>query len=119
MKAKMLGLAFVVFLVSAVGAWSNQTGVITQPDQKISSTVFAEKDGLIAIDLQGNTSHEQIAVIDPKVRSVGVYQIDRATGEISLKSVRKIHWDLQLDDYNGRKPIVREIRSTVERNLQR
>lgn len=119
MKGTILGLAIVVFLVSAVGAWSNQTGAVSQPETKISSTVFSQKDGLIAIDLAGNDQQDQIAVIDPKVRSLGIYQVDRKTGEIVLKSVRKIHWDLQLDEYNGSKPIVRDIRSTVERNLGR
>jgi hypothetical protein len=119
MKAKLLGMAVLVFLAgTTVAAWSQPT-TVPPKQEKISATVFAVKDGLMAIDLEGNQSQDQIAVIDPAARSVAVYQIDKATGEIALKSVRKIHWDLQLDDYNGSKPIVRDIRSTVEKSLKR
>ena len=45
---------------------------------------------------------------------MGVYHIDLATGEVSLKSVRNIHWDLQMIEFNGTRPLPREVRSMLE-----
>lgn len=82
---------------------------------KENSTVTAEKDGLIAIKLEGNANSNQIALVDPKGKVISVYGIDRDSGEIELSSVRKVEWDLQLDEFNGKQPTPREIRSNVER----
>jgi hypothetical protein len=45
---------------------------------------------------------------------VFVYQLDFASGMIALRSVRSIHWDLQMSDYNGQKPLSQEIRALSE-----
>lgn len=82
---------------------------------KEASTVTAEKEGLIAVKLDGNANSSQIALIDPERKVISVYGIDRNSGEIKLSSVRKVEWDLQLDEYNGKQPTPREIRSNVER----
>lgn len=82
---------------------------------KEASTVTAEQEGLIAIKLEGNATSNQIALVDPKQKVISVYGIDRTSGEIKLKSVRKVEWDLQLDEFNGKQPSPREIRSNVER----
>lgn len=82
---------------------------------KEASTVTAENKGLIAIKLDGNATSNQIALVDPKRKVISVYGIDRNSGEIKLSSVRKVEWDLQLDEFNGKEPSPREIRSNVER----
>jgi hypothetical protein len=44
-----------------------------------------------------------------------VYQVDPRSGAIALKSVRNIHWDLQMDEFNsGGNPSPKEIRSLLE-----
>ncbi len=82
---------------------------------KEASTVTAEQEGLIAIKLEGDATSNQIALVDPEQKVISVYGIDRTSGEIKLKSVRKVEWDLQLDEFNGKQPSPREIRSNVER----
>jgi hypothetical protein len=57
---------------------------------------------------------QQLAVIDPETRSLAVYHIDTSSGEISLKSVRNIHYDLRMSEFNGTSPLPREVRSMVE-----
>jgi len=57
---------------------------------------------------------QQLIVIDPKVRSLSVYHIVGATGEVSLKSVRNIQWDLQLSHFNNVGLTPQEIRSLLE-----
>ena len=60
--------------------------------------------------------HEQLTVIDPRMRVVGVYHVERESGQIALKSVRNIHWDLQMVEFNSVSPLPREIRSLLEQN---
>ena len=50
-------------------------------------------------------------VVDPKQRVMAVYHVDRTSGEISLKSVRNLTWDLQMTDYNTGKPLPQDIRN--------
>ena len=52
-----------------------------------------------------------VTVIDTSQRTMAVYHIDRATGEITLKSVRNFTWDLQMKDFNTGKPLPQDIRS--------
>jgi hypothetical protein len=54
-------------------------------------------------------------VIDPRQRVFAVYHVDRNTGEITLKSVRNITWDLQMIEFNTGKPIPQDIRSGLPR----
>jgi len=48
-----------------------------------------------------------------------VYRVESATGKIELKSVRRIHWDLQMTNLNTEKPLPQEIRSLLEQRLHR
>jgi len=45
---------------------------------------------------------------------MSVYHIELATGKIALRSVRNIHWDLQMTEFNSADPLPREIRSLLE-----
>src|SRR6187455_190669 len=45
-----------------------------------------------------------LTVIDPRQRVVAVYHEDRVSGELVLKSVRNITWDLQMIEFNSGKP---------------
>jgi hypothetical protein len=57
---------------------------------------------------------QQLTLIDPRTRVIGVYHVDNATGEIALKSVRNFHYDLQMSEFNAASPLPREIRSLLE-----
>jgi hypothetical protein len=52
-----------------------------------------------------------VTVIDPKARVMSVYTIDPKSGEITLRSVRNITWDLQLIEFNATSPTPRELKS--------
>ena len=125
MRLAILGSVTLGVLFLAVSSFAFQENSPQEPilDGKLNkneeweetSTVTAKTDGLIAIKLEGNAETSQIALVDPKGKVISVYGIDRASGEIKLKSVRKVEWDLQLDDFNGNRPTPKEIRSNVER----
>ena len=69
---------------------------------------------LIALSTQLQDGREQLTVIDPKFRVIGVYHINPADGELALRSVRSIQWDLRMTQFNGVSPLPQEIRSLLE-----
>jgi hypothetical protein len=100
--ASLVCATFVAALVPSVG--------YAQRPAPASSGASA---GLIA--LTNACEHgQQLTVVDPESRVLGVYHIDSTSGEIVLKSVRNIHWDLQMIEFNGTSPLPREIRSRLD-----
>lgn len=69
---------------------------------------------LIALNSDVEEGRQQIVVIDPKSRVMSVYHIEHATGVISLKSVRNIHADLLMDEFNTDSPLPKEIRAILD-----
>ena len=54
-----------------------------------------------------------LTVIDPSTRVIGVYHIASPSGKITLRSVRNIHWDLQMTYLNNESPLPQEIQSLL------
>ena len=69
---------------------------------------------LIALPAQIDNTRQQLTVIEPRTHVLSVYHLDLATGSVTLKSVRNLSWDLQLDEFNGIKPLPREIRAQMQ-----
>jgi hypothetical protein len=69
---------------------------------------------LVALAVSGDGGN-LVAVLDPQQRSLCVYEINRTSGAISLKSVRQLAWDLTLEEFNTTSPSPRDIRGLVER----
>lgn len=57
---------------------------------------------------------QQLIVVDSSRLTVCVYHVDGGSGELALKSVRDIRWDLQMSEFNGVRPLPREIKSLLE-----
>jgi hypothetical protein len=85
------------------------------PSSTTRSFPPVENGGLISHFGGGDGQPLALTVIDPREQWIGVYHVDRLTGQISLKSARKITWDLQLSDFNIGKPLPQEIRSGLPR----
>ena len=69
---------------------------------------------LITLTSSIDDHRQQLTVIDPRLRVIGVYHVQLDTGEIALKSVRNFHWDLQMVEFNSTSPLPREIRTILE-----
>ncbi len=80
-------------------------------DPYASATRTAE---LVALSATVGDKYQQITVIDPKLRVMSVYRVDLASGSVELRCVRNIHWDLQMDYYNGNGLSPQEIRLMLE-----
>jgi hypothetical protein len=113
MKTAVLGCLAVVVLVAVVS--------LALPDERAAfgqqplpaQTAFSDQ-GLIALSEIVDQRYQQVTVIDPKREVLSVYHIELASGVIALRSVRNIHWDLQMSDYNGQKPLAKEIQALSE-----
>lgn len=69
---------------------------------------------LLALSMELSDGRQQVVLVDARSRALGVYHIDRGTGQISLKSVRSVQGDLMMDDFNGGNPAPQEIRSLLD-----
>ena len=61
---------------------------------------------------------QAIVVVDPVQRVLAVYHVDKTTGEVALRSVRNITWDLQMVEFNSGEPLPQDIRN-MRGELQR
>ena len=73
---------------------------------------------LIAHVAAGESGPQLVTVIDTQRRVMAVYQVDRSSGEITLKSVRNLTWDLEMMAYNSGEPLPQNIRD-MRNELQR
>ena len=56
---------------------------------------------------------QTVLLIDPKERSLGSYQVNVKTGQVTLRSVRNFRWDLLLDEFNGKDPSPEQIKALL------
>jgi hypothetical protein len=111
MKGAVIGATATVCLTLAVlGGFTDTREALAQ---RTAPHDTVAKDGLIAFSASAGDYGQQITVIDPVARVMGVYWVD-GEGKLALKSVRTIKWDLQMVDFNGVSPQSREVRSLVE-----
>jgi hypothetical protein len=115
MRTAVLGLMVTVGLVFLVaGVCAQRNPVFAQFPADLPTYQTQKNDKLIAFSVPAGETRQQITLIDPAARSMSVYHIDTDTGAITLKSVRRFHWDLEMEEFNGVEPTPREIRSLIE-----
>ncbi len=73
---------------------------------------------LITHVLSAEGGPQTVVVVDPSQRVLAVYHVDKTTGEITLRSVRNITWDLEMVEFNSGKPLPQDIRN-LRGELQR
>jgi len=115
MKAAVLGFVAVTGLV-VLGAGAPPERTAAPVSSGVPQAAAAANSDLLVVSATLGDRLQQVTVIDSKQRVMSVYQIDAQTGRIALRSVRKIHWDLQMTEYNGESPLPREIQALLERN---
>jgi len=99
-------------MMAAAGATQERDALFAQRIGPYRPT--EARSELIALATVVGEKYQQVTVIDPKQKVMGVYHIDLGSGAIELKCVRQIHWDLQIVDYNGKGLLPREIQSQLE-----
>lgn len=69
---------------------------------------------MIALSTPTPQGRQLLTIVDAKQRTVAIYHVDEATGEITLRSVRQIEWDLKLSEFNSDSPLPGDIRRLLE-----
>lgn len=108
-------LGSIIGLGLLVALWSAKPSE-SQAQQRFPS---GDRGGLVADGLQVVSSEtiegrQQVVLMEPRTKVLAVYQIDRATGSITLKSVRSIEFDLLIKDFGSSKPKPSEIESLLK-----
>ena len=113
MKTAMLvALAGAGLMIVAVG-WPDHPREVFA--QRLAPQISPGPDsGLIAVPGPIEQKGQLITVIDPRARVMSVYHIDKASGKIALRSVRNIHWDLQMTHLDNEGLLPQEIRAMLE-----
>jgi hypothetical protein len=102
----------VCLAVLVIAAWGLSTSNVGFA-QKVAPPSLGSP-GLISHVAQIGDNKQQLTVIDPTMRVIAVYHIESSKGgEITLKSVRNFHWDLQMPEWNTATPLPQEIRSML------
>jgi len=99
------------------GVWWGQAAGQQQRPTASAAAAGLPADGLPPGCLQvvSNPGEPITAVVyDPQQQVLGVYHVDRASGEIELKSIRQIEWDLQMLHYQGKAPLPEDVRSGLK-----
>jgi hypothetical protein len=115
MKLAVLGSLVGIGLVTAAVGVAQQRGegYSQRTAPAVPAVATGNSEMVVLPTLLGDKS-QVLTVVDPRLRVLGVYHIDLATGVITMKSVRNMQWDLQMSDFNNEKPHPQEIRSMLE-----
>jgi len=108
----VLGTLLVLGLTVGRG-WSEPTAAIGSPGVSYQPT-----SNLITHVPPAEGGPQVVVVVDPGQRVLAVYHVDKTTGEIALRSVRNVTWDLQMVEFNSGEPLPQDIRN-VRGELQR
>ena len=114
MKRAILGTLVGVGLVMAAVAMAEQRGEVLPQRETLAMPATAGGRELVVVPTTLGEKVQVLTVVDPRQQVLSVYHIDLATGKITLKSVRSIHWDLQIDHLNTDEPLPQQIRSMWE-----
>ncbi len=103
--AWVTGAAGFFWLVSSTGTLLSQGTVLNQGGSGVAGLESAGLQ-MIATPLATGT---QVVVLDPSQRCLAVYQVD-AAGNVALKCVRNLAFDLRMEEFNGLPPLPSELR---------
>lgn len=113
---RYLPLALLMLLGVAVGTWTGSTPHGQAQAQGPGRSVAASPGAVAAFTTSAGPERQLLILVDPHSRAFSTYHIEHDTGAATLRSVRRFHYDLQMDEFNGSTPSPREIRRMLERS---
>src|SRR5262245_12986103 len=108
MRQAVLGFLLGAGLLTAVAVWSAPGNSVLA--QHARAPAPQESDVIALHWTDDGKHHETVVLVDPQRKAMSVYQIDRASGSVALKSVRQCGWDLQMGGFNESPPFADHIR---------
>lgn len=70
--------------------------------------------GLWISDSSIDNGRRLILIVDQELRTMAVYHVEGASGDVTLKSSRDISWDLMVGDFNARPPKPADLKRMLE-----
>ena len=109
MRRSLFGVLWIAVLVLglAVGQGSSEPAAVGQG----TYTPQPSTGTLVMHVLPAEGGPPSVVVVDTSQRVLAVYHVDRSTGEITLRSVRNLTWDLEMLEYNSGEPLPQDIRN--------
>jgi hypothetical protein len=121
MRVAAFGLSVLAVLVVVFGTFVDSPSAFSQaPTQPAAQPALPQRlplaaaGDLMAFSSETGSGPSQITLIDVKARVMCVYHVDRTTGQIELKSVRNVHSDLLMEEFNCVSPLPSDIRKLLE-----
>src|SRR3990172_5444207 len=113
MRHSLVGALLVAGLVIAATAGRTSSQPAAGPPVDLQSLTRGGE--LIAHVTAADGQPQMVTLIDPRQRVMAIYHVDRATGQITPKSVRNFTCDLQMIEFNSGNPLPQDIRSGLQR----
>ena|SRR3990172_2985048 len=113
MRHSFVGALLIAGLV--IAATAGRTSSQPPPGAPVDFQPPSQDGELIAHVTAAEGQPQMVTVIDPRQRVMAIYHVDRATGQITPKSVRNFTWDLQMIEFNSGNPLPQDIRSGLQR----
>jgi hypothetical protein len=111
---KKVSLGLLVSAVLMAVAWEG-LGQRSEAIAQHPQTPAATGDLVVfPITMADKAQGQLLAVVEPKQQVMSVYRIDPVSGKIALKSVRNLHWDLEMTYYNNEAPLPQDIKTSLE-----
>lgn len=114
MRSTVMGFAVGLVVAVVLGASFSPPGVVAAQRTDASPSAVARHPVLFSTTV--DPQRQLLTVFDPETLALCVYHVETDSGEISLKSVRNLTWDMQMVELNGKSPLPQEIRSMLERS---
>lgn len=111
MRNSLVGAGLIAGFVIAAGSARTFSEPVYPPTVETSRSAAAD----LITHVTMVDGQQVVTVIDSRQHVVAVYHVERTSGAITLKSVRNITWDLQMNDYNTGDPLPQDIRSGLKR----
>ncbi len=113
MRHSLVGAMLAAGLVIAATAGRTSSQQHVEPPVDLESRAGGGE--LFAHVTAAEGQPQTVTVIDPRQRVMAIYHVERATGQITPKSVRNITWDLQMIEFNSGNPLPQDIRNGLQR----
>ncbi len=116
MQNRTRSIGFLVLGVLVGATWLGHA--VGQPEAGLAPATTPKPTGELppgCLQVVSEPGQPLAAVVyDPQQQVLGVYHVDRVTGEIELKSIRQIQWDLQMLHYDTKEPLPEHIKNDLE-----
>ena len=109
MKPLFVGVVVGVVLCALLGAGIGSTPAHSQVMPLASSSLVVNITTI-------NDTTMQLTLVDPATYALCVYHVDKRDGKITLRSVRRIQWDMQMSAFNTGDPQPLSIRQMIGGN---